>query len=173
MARCSAHGKKSKLQCRQNAILGGVVCRMHGGGAPQVRAAANRRLELAHITPERTLLEIARIAYSDIASFFNADNTLKKPSELDEDQRATLASFEAAVQNIAPGDGKQDLIHKFKAWDKTKALEMLAKHFGMLVDKIEHSGSVSFEIRQRLQAAQLRETKLITQADLLDKAKTT
>lgn len=142
--KCTAHSKASKKQCSKWAILGGNVCRWHGGGAPQVKAAAARRLELAHITPDRTLLEIARLAYSDVASFFDDDGRLKKPNELDEDQRATLASFEACIQNTAAGDGKQDLIHKFKAWDKTKALEMLAKHFGLLADKVEHSGDVTF-----------------------------
>lgn len=142
--KCTARSKHSGKRCNKFAILGGVVCRYHGGGAPQVKAAALRRLELAHITPDRTLLEIARIAYSDIAAFFDEDGRLKKPNELDEDQRATLASFEASIQNIESGDGKQDLIHKFKAWDKTKALEMLAKHFGLLVDKVEHSGDVTF-----------------------------
>jgi hypothetical protein len=42
-------------------------------------AAARRRLELAAITPERTLLEIARIAYANIASFFHDDGTIKSP----------------------------------------------------------------------------------------------
>lgn len=142
--RCSAKSIRSGSQCKKSAILGGTVCRNHGGAAPQVQRKARERLELAHITPDRTLLEIARIAYGDVASFFNANNTLKKPSELDEDQRATLASFEACVQNVSAGDGKQDLVHKFKAWDKTKALEMLAKHFGLLTEKIEHSGEIAF-----------------------------
>jgi phage terminase small subunit len=143
MPKCNGHSKRSKKACKKDAILGGTVCHIHGGKAPQVLAAARRRLELAHITPDRTLLEIARIAYADVASFFNADGTLKKPFDLDEDQRATLAGFEACIGNVSAGDGKQDLIHKFKAWDKTKALEMLAKHFGMLTEKVEHSGALS------------------------------
>ena len=32
------------MQCNAYAIRGGTVCRMHGGAAPQVRAAAARRL---------------------------------------------------------------------------------------------------------------------------------
>lgn len=130
--------------CKKEAILGSTVCRFHGGAAPQVKAAAERRLLLADITPERTLLEIARIAYSDVASFFNTDGSIKAPADLNIDQRGALAGFEATIQNNAPGDGKQDLIHKFKAWDKTKALEMLAKHFGITTEKIEHSGDISF-----------------------------
>ncbi len=126
---------------------------MHGGSAKQVKAKALKRLELAQITPERTLLEIARIAFSDVASFFNPDNTLKKPAELDPDQRAILAGFEACVQNVSAGDGKQDFINKFKAWDKTKCLEMLAKHFGLMVEKQEVHVHVHSEIEDKLNHA--------------------
>ena len=140
--RCTARAKSSGVQCKRPPILGGFVCAMHGGKAPQVINKARQRLELAHITPERTLLEIARIAYSDVASFFNADGTIKKPHELDEDQRGTLAGFEACIQNVAPGDGKQDLIHKFKSHDKVRALEMLAKHFALFTEKVEHMGEL-------------------------------
>ena len=105
-------------------------------------AAARRRLELAAITPERTLLEIARIAYANIASFFHDDGTIKKPSELDEDQRASLAALEVCIQNVEAGDGHQDWIHRFRSWDKTRALEMLAKHFGLFDDKVKHVGEI-------------------------------
>ena len=147
---CTATSKTSGRRCVKPAILGGTVCIYHGGSAPQVRAKAQERLNLAHITPDRTLLEIARIAYADVASFFNADNTLKKPSELNEDQRATLAAFEASIGNVTVGDNKQDMIHKFKAWDKTKALEMLAKHFGLFKEQlgIDHK----IEIRWKMSA---------------------
>jgi len=140
--RCTAHARTGQ-QCKRSAMLGTTVCDFHGGKAPQVLAAARRRLELAHITPERTLLEIARIAYSDVASFFHPDGTLLTPAELDEDQRATLASFEACIANAESGDNKQDLLHKVKAWDKTKALEMLSKHFGLLQEKVEHVGTLT------------------------------
>lgn len=127
---------------------------MHGGSAPQVIRKARERLALAHITPERTLLELARLAYADVASFWNTDGTLKKPWELDEDQRATLASFEACIQNNEAGDGKQDLVHKYKTWDKTRALEMLAKYFGMQTERIEVA--LSGEVEKRLAAARAR-----------------
>lgn len=42
MQRCSATRRDGR-PCRAWAIRGGRVCRMHGGGAPQVRAAAERR----------------------------------------------------------------------------------------------------------------------------------
>jgi hypothetical protein len=41
---CSAVSKRSGRQCKGQAIEGATVCRLHGGSAPQVRRAAERRL---------------------------------------------------------------------------------------------------------------------------------
>lgn len=42
--RCTATAKGSGVQCKRRPIPGGAVCVKHGGGAPQVKAAAERRL---------------------------------------------------------------------------------------------------------------------------------
>jgi hypothetical protein len=43
--RCSAKSSRTGLPCRRYPIAGGNVCMMHGGAAPQVRKAAEKRLE--------------------------------------------------------------------------------------------------------------------------------
>lgn len=40
---CTAKSKASGLRCRRSSVLDGTVCPMHGGKAPQVKAAAARR----------------------------------------------------------------------------------------------------------------------------------
>jgi hypothetical protein len=42
---CRAHRRKTGQRCRAYAIRGGWVCTAHGGRAPQVRRAADRRWE--------------------------------------------------------------------------------------------------------------------------------
>ena len=42
---CTARSKQTGRQCGRTAILCGTVCRYHGGLAPQVKRAAERRLE--------------------------------------------------------------------------------------------------------------------------------
>jgi hypothetical protein len=42
--KCVATSKHNGNPCKNPPIEGGTVCRMHGGGAPQVKAAAARRL---------------------------------------------------------------------------------------------------------------------------------
>jgi hypothetical protein len=41
--RCTAKSKRSQERCRRAAVIGGTVCAMHGGKAPQVKAAAEQR----------------------------------------------------------------------------------------------------------------------------------
>lgn len=42
--RCTARSKRSGQRCRKLAVRGATVCATHGGSAPQVRAAAARRV---------------------------------------------------------------------------------------------------------------------------------
>lgn len=42
--RCTATSKRSGEQCKRHPVAGATVCTMHGGGAPQARRAAERRL---------------------------------------------------------------------------------------------------------------------------------
>lgn len=46
MNQCTATNRQG-TQCKLPAIPGGTVCRRHGGSAPNVKAAAERRLQLA------------------------------------------------------------------------------------------------------------------------------
>lgn len=44
-AKCTARSSRTGAPCQKWPINGGTVCRTHGGAAPQVKAAAERRLE--------------------------------------------------------------------------------------------------------------------------------
>lgn len=52
--RCRAHARSGK-QCGKRPIMGGTVCRMHGGGAPQVKRKAAERLAKLDMKAVRTL----------------------------------------------------------------------------------------------------------------------
>lgn len=60
MAQCAATSRRSGERCKRGATPGATVCYKHGGGAPQVRAAAARRLEETKATA-RAAAALARI----------------------------------------------------------------------------------------------------------------
>lgn len=113
--------------------------------AAAVKARQQQQLEAAGLRADRVLLELCRLAFLNPADFFHADGSAKLPQQLTVEQASALAGFEVLIKNAKAGDGEQDTIHKFKFWDKTRALELLAKHFGLLTQKIEVSGKVTLE----------------------------
>lgn len=44
--RCTATSSRTGARCKKRPIDGGTVCATHGGSAPQVRAAADRRVQI-------------------------------------------------------------------------------------------------------------------------------
>ncbi len=112
--------------------------------AAAISTGKARQLETAGLSAVRVLEELRRLAMVDMRSFFDEHGNMKAMKDLTPEQGSALASFEVIKKNAEAGDGVIDTIHKFKVWDKTRALEMLGKHFGLLVEKLEHQGSVSF-----------------------------
>lgn len=98
------------------------------------KAAIQQKLE---ISQERTMLEIGRLAFSDIRKYFTETGELRPLHELDDDAAAALASVE--TEEVFDGTGKDKvqtgLARKIKTYDKTKALEMLAKHYKIFEEK--------------------------------------
>jgi len=131
---------------------------------PSIRAAVAAgqaaQLETAGVSKARLLQELGRIALSQAPAFFDpATKDAKHPCDLTADEGACLAGFEVLIKNAAAGDGVTDTIHKFKLWDKVRALELYMKHYGMLVEKIEIKDSVAEARVARLVAARTRAKK--------------
>ena len=94
------------------------------------------------VTRERIVKELAAIGFVDGRSFYKADGTLKAIAEMSPEQGACLASFEVIKKNAAAGDGVTDTVHKFRVWDKGKALDSLAKLLGYLDNVVQHKGEI-------------------------------
>jgi phage terminase small subunit len=90
------------------------------------------------ISQTRVMQEIARLAFSDIRKLFTIDGALKPVGELDDDAAAILSSLEILEEKVSDVDAEEQItagtVKKVKLWDKTKALEMLAKHFKIYSD---------------------------------------
>lgn len=88
MRRCTAT-TRSGAQCRSYAIVGAVVCRMHGGAAPQVRRAAAERERAA-----RQQSEIAAAVSLSVDAWRG-----RHPIESVEDARATASAMVEEVRS--------------------------------------------------------------------------
>jgi phage terminase small subunit len=108
----------------------------------EIDTLESKRISAADVTAVAVLRQLMRIAESDPATFFDEHGNLKMPHEWTPDQGAALAGFEVIKKNAEAGDGKIDTVHKVKLVDKTKALDILSKHLGLLIDKTEHSGTI-------------------------------
>lgn len=111
--------------------------------AAAVQAATSKQLGTAELSAVRVLEEYRRLAFSDVRNLFDAEGNLVPIHALSAEVASALASVEVVKKNVAAGDGKVDTIHKVRVWDKTKALDSLAKHFGLLIDKVDHQGEVT------------------------------
>jgi phage terminase small subunit len=110
--------------------------------AAAVAAGKARQLETAELTAARVLEEIRRLSFSDMRALFDEHGNLRPIQTLTAEQASCIASLEVVKKNLTAGDGQVDTVVKLKVWDKTKSLEMLAKHFALLTERIEHSGDL-------------------------------
>lgn len=109
-----------------------------------MRIAELNRLHLIRhqTTVDKVIAEYSKLAFLDVTNAFYADGTLKPLNEIDKDLAAAISSIEIEEKLV----GEDELlakIKKIKFSDKTKALDSLAKHLSMFVEKIEHKHTVT------------------------------
>jgi phage terminase small subunit len=106
------------------------------------------------VTVERVLQEYARLGFFDPRKLFNDDGSPKGIHELDDDTAAVLAGLE--VMEIWEGRGEErqfvGYLKKYKLVDKKGALDSIAKHLGMFVEKHEHTGRDGGPIQMQTQS---------------------
>jgi phage terminase small subunit len=116
--------------------------------SPVVRAAIARRkegqLQRAELSASTVLDQLRALSMIDMRDFFDDDGVLKPPSRWSVDMGRAVVSFDTVKKNVTTGDGKSDDVFRVRLADKVRSLEMLAKHFGLLVDRVDHSGAVVF-----------------------------
>lgn len=106
------------------------------------REAIAKVQEEAKLTAERVLAELSLHSFANVQDLFDEQGNLRPIHTLTREQAACISSLEVIKKNAQAGDGQTDIVHKVKVWDKIKALEMLAKHFALLTEKVEHSGGI-------------------------------
>lgn len=85
------------------------------------------------ISAEMIAKEIAKIAFSDIRTFYNIDNSLKDINELSDTAASTIAGIDVFEEYDRQGKKRQlvGFTKRIKMYDKVRSLEILAKMLGV------------------------------------------
>ena len=111
----------------------------------QLTAHQAAHLERADLTAARVLEEMRRLAFSDVRDLFDAHGNLRPIHTLTPEQSACISGLEVIIKNAKAGDGVTDTVHKIKVWDKPKVLDLLGKHFGLLTEQVQHTGTLTLK----------------------------
>ena len=118
-----------------------------------VRRLATQRLEKADLSAARTLEELRRITFGNRVSLMRC-RTVAELEQLPEELQAMVQDFEVFEANIhGVRDGKTDKARRVRTESKLKALEMLAKHFKLLVEQVDVNVFDWDKLAARLQRA--------------------
>lgn len=111
---------------------------------PQIQQAIEKAREKTaqklEITRERVLEEYAKLAFLDPRRFYNADGTLKKVPDMDEDTAAALMGFEVDEIKMGEDSPAIGVTQKIKWHDKKAALDSITRMMGWNQDKVKVQG---------------------------------
>lgn len=100
----------------------------------------SERLRKIGVRADRVLIEIAKVAFSDLRDLYEEDGSLKLPHKWSDEAAGAVAGVE--VSEIFAGEGKDRTLightKKIKVFDKVRALEILSKHLGLIGNGRHH-----------------------------------
>lgn len=106
-----------------------------------IEEARKEAVKTAGLSVERTLQEVARVAYFDVRKLFKEDGTMKPAHELDDDTAAALSQIdvdEIVLDKVVVGHTR-----KIKVFDKNAALEKAMKHLGLYEKDNKQQGNAA------------------------------
>ena len=97
------------------------------------------------ITLERTLRELARLAFFDPRKLFSSDGRPLAINELDDDTAASIAGLDVLEEYEGTGKDRVfiGMTKKYKLTDKRASLDMLMKHLGGYKEDNKQSGEAA------------------------------
>lgn len=114
--------------------------------AAAIQAEMDARSKRTQVTADRVLQEIAKIAFADIrkaVTFGPAGVTINSSKEIDDDTAAAISE----VSETTTKDGGS---RRVKLCSKEKALELAARHLGMLNDRLAVDSKVTINLAERM-----------------------
>ncbi len=110
---------------------------------------------------KEVISEYAKVAFVDIADCFDSEGMVKNIHDIPEEVRRSISSYKHTEDGI-----------EVKFWNKTNALDSLAKILGMFVTKIENKSEVRYVVDAPMpsQDAELWEERLHKELISADRA---
>lgn len=112
----------------------------------QIQAAVDKALAAratkSEITAERVLREVASLAFSDVGQIIDhsgPEPKLRPANEIPEAARRAISSVKIRREKTGKDQPDAEIV-EFRLWNKNDALEKLAKHLGLLKERVEHTG---------------------------------
>jgi hypothetical protein len=113
-----------------------------------------KALTLADVTPDRTILEIARVAYSDVRDVLDENGDLLPPTEWSDDAGAAVSDMDTEVRMVGRGNAAVPItLRKIKRFDKNAALSLLARQQRLVGGENDGLSEFANALADRLNAA--------------------
>ena len=109
------------------------------------------------ISSQRTMIELARVAYSSAKDMFDENGDLLPVHKMSDDTAASIASIDVETRWEGKGDNAVPVIvRKYRRADKMAALGILAKHFKIVGDEGDGVNALASALADRLKNARRR-----------------
>ncbi len=119
-----------------------------------IQAGQSKVIAKSELKAIDVINELRLLAFSDlgqILDFTDTDPKLKPVNQIPEAARRVLASMKVKRHLEGSGDDARMVeVVEFKLWDKLSALDKLARHLGILVEKIDITATVRKQIVEEL-----------------------
>jgi len=155
----SLNVKESALKAgysQSNAIQRGHAVLRKAECKQRIAELREGSMERTHITIDMVIAELWHIANADPKDAFDESGKLKNIHDMPEHLRKTIQSIESYEDYTEGVEVGQ--VQKIKFWDKTKALDMLAKHLGMYVE-LHLSKTVNVNVNEMTESPALQQLK--------------
>lgn len=133
-----------------------------------VREALLCRSARTNITQDRVLREFSRVGFLDPVNFYDEHGELRPLEDLSEDERVCIKSMKKYYEYDSKGEVK-GYVREIVFHDKIRALEKLAKHVGLLDEKIHIEDNRNVRVDLNVGLSQLSMNDLRALMGMVDK----
>src|SRR5713226_8249305 len=98
-----------------------------------IEKALAARTNRVQVSQDRVVQELLRVALADPAGAFDEKGNVLPIHQMPEDLRRAISGMDVEEIFAGSGEDREQIgqVRKLRLWDKTKALELLARHIGM------------------------------------------